>query len=137
MKLDEERSMTKNVYFNPSLILLGKSVVIESTPRSLKWRAVSTSLMVQQEEKFHHCSWLFKVTLTTDSFFFASTRHCFYSEKLTSIWVGMRREMARGSFISPSLANHLKKLQITLGRLYKITVVGSIKCTQAPLLFYL
>ena len=32
----------------PFTILLGKSVVIESTPRSLKCLAVSTSLMVQQ-----------------------------------------------------------------------------------------
>mgnify|MGYP004377340063 CR=1 FL=1 len=129
--------MTKNVYFNPALILFGKSVVIESTPKSLKWRAVSISFMVQQEEKFHHCSWLFKVTLTTDSFFFASTRHCFWSEKLTSIWVGVSREMARWSVISPSLAIHLIKDQIPLGRLYKITVLGSIKCTQATSLVYL
>ena len=54
--------MTKNVYFNPSLILLGKSVVIESTPKSLKCLAVSMSLMVQESVV---CSWLFIVVQTT------------------------------------------------------------------------
>ena len=52
-KLEEKRLMTKNVYFNPSRILFGKSVVIESTPRSLKCLAVSMSLMVQQERIVH------------------------------------------------------------------------------------
>ena len=54
--------MTKNVYFNPSRILFGKSVVIESTPRSLKCLAVSMSLMVQESVV---CSWLFIVVQTT------------------------------------------------------------------------
>ena len=40
--------MTEIFYFSPSRILLGKSVVIESTPKSLKCLAVSMSLMVQQ-----------------------------------------------------------------------------------------
>ena len=62
MKLDEKRSMTNNYCLNPSLILLGKSVVIESTPRSLKCLAVSMSLMVQESVV---CSWLFIVVQTT------------------------------------------------------------------------
>ena len=49
-------SKKEKFHFNPFLIFFGKSVVIESTPRSLKCLAVSMSFMVQQERCVHDCS---------------------------------------------------------------------------------
>ena len=37
--------MTEQFHFSPSLIFFGKSVVIESTPRSLKWTSWRKGLM--------------------------------------------------------------------------------------------